>query len=94
MKITIPSLEQQKEIIKYCEFNDTLIKQLEIEIESNKKQAYQFIINILHPHKNNKNNKNNNDEETVEETDEETNEETDVDNEKYKNKSKSKNCGK
>jgi type I restriction-modification system DNA methylase subunit len=39
IKIPIPSLERQKEIVEYCEFNDNLIKQLEKEIENNKKQA-------------------------------------------------------
>tara|TARA_R110001606_G_scaffold121899_1_gene254494 strand:- start:1236 stop:2387 length:1152 start_codon:yes stop_codon:yes gene_type:complete len=39
IKIPIPSLERQKEIVDYCEYNDTLIKQLEKEIENNKKQA-------------------------------------------------------
>ena len=36
IKIPIPSLERQKEIVEYCEYNDTLIKQLEKEIENNK----------------------------------------------------------
>jgi type I restriction enzyme S subunit len=39
IQIPIPSLERQKEIVEYCEFNDNLIKQLEKEIENNKKQA-------------------------------------------------------
>ena len=43
IKIHIPSLEHQQEIVEYCEYNDTLIKQLEKEIENNKKQAQQFI---------------------------------------------------
>jgi type I restriction enzyme S subunit len=47
IKIHIPSLERQKEIIEYCEYNDTVIKQLEKEIENNKKQAQQFIIGTL-----------------------------------------------
>jgi type I restriction enzyme M protein len=47
LKIPIPSLEKQQEIIEYCDYNDTLIKQLEKEIENNKKQAQQFITNIL-----------------------------------------------
>jgi restriction endonuclease S subunit len=46
-KIHIPSLERQKEIVEYCEYNDTLIKQLEKEIENNKKQAQQFITGIV-----------------------------------------------
>jgi type I restriction-modification system DNA methylase subunit len=47
IKIPIPSLERQKEIVKYLEYNDELIKQLEKEIENNKKQAQQFIKSIL-----------------------------------------------
>ena len=47
IKIPIPSLERQKEIVEYCEYNDTLIKQLQKEIENNKKQAQQFITGIV-----------------------------------------------
>jgi len=47
IKIPIPSLERQKEIVEYCEYNDILIKQLEKEIENNKKQAQQFISGIV-----------------------------------------------
>jgi len=47
IKISIPSLERQKEIVEYCENNDKLIKHLEKEIENNKKQAEQFINNII-----------------------------------------------
>ena len=47
IKIPVPSLERQTEIVEYCEFNDTLIKQLEKEIENNKKQAQQFITGIV-----------------------------------------------
>ena len=50
IKIPIPSIERQKEIVEYCEYNDTLIKQLEKEIENNKKQAQQFITGIVKPH--------------------------------------------
>jgi type I restriction-modification system DNA methylase subunit len=49
IKIPIPSLERQQEIVEYCEYNDTLIKQLEKEIENNKKQALQFIAGIVKP---------------------------------------------
>ena len=45
--IPVPSLERQKEIVEYCEYNDTLIKQLEKEIENNKKHAQQFITGIV-----------------------------------------------
>ncbi len=47
IKIPIPSLEHQKEIVEYCEYNDMLVKQLEKEIENNKKQAQQFITGIV-----------------------------------------------
>lgn len=46
-KIIVPSIERQKEIVEYCEYNDTLIKQLEKEIENNKKHAHQFILSIV-----------------------------------------------
>jgi len=47
LKIPIPSLERQKEIVEYCEYNDTLIKQLEKEIENKKKQAEKCITSIV-----------------------------------------------
>ncbi len=47
IKIHIPSLERQKEIVEYCEFNDNLIQQLEKEIENNKRQAQLFINGIV-----------------------------------------------
>jgi len=37
----------EEEIVKYCEYNDTIIKQLEKEIENNKKQADIFIKSII-----------------------------------------------
>ena len=49
-KIPIPSIERQKEIVDYCEFNDALIKQLEKEIENNKQLAQQFITEIVKSH--------------------------------------------
>jgi len=49
LKIVIPSLDKQKEIVEYCQYNDTLIKLLEKEIENNKKQAQQFITGIVKP---------------------------------------------
>lgn len=45
--ILIPSFERQQEIVEYCERNDMLIKQLEQEIENNKKQAQQFMKGIM-----------------------------------------------
>ena len=47
IKIPIPSLECQKEIVMYCEHNDLLIKQLEKEIENNKRLTRQFIKNVI-----------------------------------------------
>lgn len=47
INVYVPSIEYQKEIIKYCENNDKLIKKLEKEIENNKKQAQDFITNII-----------------------------------------------
>jgi type I restriction-modification system DNA methylase subunit len=47
IKIPLPVIQIQKEIIEYCENNDTLIKQLEKEIKQNKKQATQFISTII-----------------------------------------------
>jgi restriction endonuclease S subunit len=47
LMISIPIIEKQQEILDYCENNDTLIKQLEKEIENNKKQAQQFITGIV-----------------------------------------------
>ena len=45
LKIKIPLLEKQKEIVEYLDYNNEIIKNLEKEIEFNKKQAEQ-IINI------------------------------------------------
>jgi type I restriction enzyme S subunit len=47
LKISIPSLEKQKEIIEYCESNNNLIKLLENEIEQNKIQANLFLSSIV-----------------------------------------------
>jgi type I restriction-modification system DNA methylase subunit/restriction endonuclease S subunit len=47
LKIPIPSLERQQEIVAYCEANDALIRQLEMEIENNKKQAQLFIDGVV-----------------------------------------------
>ena len=45
--IMIPPPAKQKEIVAYCEHNDSLIKQLENEIELNKTQARQFLKGIV-----------------------------------------------
>lgn len=47
IKIPVPSLERQKEIIEYCEYNDVLIKQIEKEIKQNKIQAQLFMNCII-----------------------------------------------
>jgi restriction endonuclease S subunit len=47
IKIPIPSLERQEEIVKYCESNDNLIRELEKDIEENKKQAQLFMSNVI-----------------------------------------------
>jgi restriction endonuclease S subunit len=46
-KIPIPSLERQEEIVKYLEYNDTHIKQLEKEIENNRQTAQKFMRGII-----------------------------------------------
>ena len=47
IKISFPSLERQKEIVEYCEYNDKMIQQLEKEMDNNKLQAKQCIDSIL-----------------------------------------------
>ena len=47
LKIPVPSIEKQKEIVAYCDYNCNLIKQLENEIENNKNLAQQFIKGIV-----------------------------------------------
>ena len=47
IKIYIPSIEKQIEIIEYLDFNNDLINKLEKEIENNKKIAEEFINNII-----------------------------------------------
>jgi type I restriction enzyme S subunit len=47
LKIPVPSIERQQEIVAYCESNDALIRQLEMEIENNKKQAQLFIDGVV-----------------------------------------------
>ena len=48
IKIPIPSLERQQEIVAYCERNEALIRDLETEIEQNKQMASQFLSSVLH----------------------------------------------
>jgi type I restriction-modification system DNA methylase subunit len=47
LKIPIPSMEKQKEIIEYCDFNDEVIKNLEKEIEFSKNKIDDFFKQIL-----------------------------------------------
>jgi restriction endonuclease S subunit len=47
IKIPIPPIERQKEIVEYCEYNDKMIQQIEKEMDNNKLQAKQCIQSIL-----------------------------------------------
>ena len=47
LEIPIPSIEKQKEMVEYLDFNENLISQLEKEIENNKKQAELFMAKCL-----------------------------------------------
>jgi type I restriction-modification system DNA methylase subunit len=47
LRIPIPSLSRQREIVAYCEHNENLIKQLEQEMKNNKLQAKQFLSQVL-----------------------------------------------
>ena len=47
IKIPIPTIETQKEIVEYCERNEELIKELEEEIKTNENNAKKFLNNIL-----------------------------------------------
>jgi len=79
LKIPIPSLEKQKEIIAYCDYNSNLIKQLENEIENNKELAQQFIKGIIKTVT--KNELETNDETYDEENDDEENDDEENDDE-------------
>jgi restriction endonuclease S subunit len=46
IKIPIPSLEKQNEIVVYCENYENISKQLEKEIENNKKHIKEYIADI------------------------------------------------
>lgn len=48
IKIPIPSLEVQQELIEYLDFNNDLIKTLEKEIEMNKNNAERFMKQVLY----------------------------------------------
>jgi len=74
LKIPIPPLNIQEEIIKYYNYNDKIIKQLEKEIDENKKMSKIFISNIINNELNEEPNEEPN-EETNEEPNKETNEE-------------------
>lgn len=47
LKIPIPPLEKQKELVEYCDKNNKLIKQLEEEIERTKQLSQQFISSVV-----------------------------------------------
>ena len=46
IKIPVPSLEKQNEIVVYCENYENISKQLEKEIENNKKHIQEYIADI------------------------------------------------
>ena len=46
LKIPIPSLERQQEIVQFCDKNHELIQQLEKEIERNQEMAKQFMAGL------------------------------------------------
>jgi len=48
IKIPIPTIEKQKELVEYLEFNDNLIKTLEQEIEINKNKAELLFKEIIY----------------------------------------------
>lgn len=50
VKIPIPSFEKQQEIVSFCESNDGKIKELEEEIEFNKKLSSQILSSIFFKH--------------------------------------------
>ena len=58
LKLVIPSLEEQKEIVDYCESNNKIIEMLKKEIEQNNILANKFISSII---KNSKVNESEND---------------------------------
>jgi type I restriction enzyme M protein len=47
LKIPIPSLKKQKEIIEYCELNEKKIKELENEIKQKKIETNLFLLSIV-----------------------------------------------
>ena len=47
VEVPVPSIEKQKEIVAYCEQNENTIKQLEEDIENNKKLGIEFMSNCL-----------------------------------------------
>ena len=61
-KIPIPLLEQQIQIIEFCENNNNIIKQLEKEIDENKKISKIFISNIINNESNDESNEESNEE--------------------------------
>jgi type I restriction enzyme M protein len=78
IKIQVPSIERQKEIVEYCEHNDILIKQLEKEIENNKNIAQQFITNIIKSNNSNSNNQVSNNIIFIEQEEEEDDDEEEI----------------
>jgi type I restriction enzyme S subunit len=79
IKIPTPSVEKQKEIVEYCEYNQNLIKQLEKEIEQNKKRAEEFMNTLI------KNTKKKNNIENNDSSDDDNDGDSDNNDEKIKN---------
>ena len=69
IKIPIPTLEKQQEIVEYCNRQQELIKSLEKDIEDNKTIALEFMSGMINENKNNSETKEENKDEEVREGD-------------------------
>jgi restriction endonuclease S subunit len=49
IKILIPLMEQQSQIVKYCDLNTEYIQNMEQEIENNIQMAYACMDNLIKP---------------------------------------------
>ena len=67
IKIPIPTLEKQQEIVEYCNRQQELIKSLEKDIEDNKNIALEFMSGMINENKNNSETKEEKNYETTEE---------------------------
>jgi type I restriction enzyme M protein len=77
IKIPIPPLEKQQEIVSFCESNDRKIKELEEEIEFNKKLSSQILSSIFKSSETKEDSDQESDEDSS--SDEESDEESDED---------------